>query len=218
MRKYPLIQKFLYLILLSIISFSASASNDLYKLERDLEKMPSGEYELDKEVSSLTWRVNHFGLSNYTARFAQIDATIYLNPSQLHKSKVMAVISPVSITTDYPFKREKDFDHELSYGEKWFNVEKYHTMKFRSTKITITGSNTGKLEGVLSMLGKTKPVTLNVKFNRAIIKHPIHEKPVIGFSATGTLNRSDWGMDNLIPDISDEVEIIIESQFVKKRV
>lgn len=213
MQKY-----FIALLFLLITPMALGTNHPITKIESDLDKMPVGEYELDKATSSLTWKVNHLGLSTYTARFAQIDASLYLHSSSLEKSKVIAVISPLSIVTDYPYRKEKDFDHELSYSEKWFNSKKYNKIKFHSTKIKITGSNTGKMHGILSMLGKKKPITLDVTFNKAFIRHPQYEKPVMGFSARGTIKRSDWGMTHLIPDIGDKIEILIESEFIKKRV
>ena len=213
MKKYIIV----LLAIFNINIASAIAAPEI-KLERDLDKMPAGEYELDKATSSLTWKVSHYGLSKYTARFAQIDASIYLNPVSLERSKIMAAVSPLSVTTDYPYKREKDFDHELAYDQKWFNAKKYNSIKFSSRKIVITGNKTGKLHGTLLMLGKKRPLTLDVTFNKALIKHPVHSKPAMGFSAKATLKRSDWGMDHMIPNIGNDVDIIIEAEFVKKRV
>ena len=173
--------------------------------------------ELDKSTSSVTWKVSHYGLSKYTARFAQIESSLYWDPYSFKKSRMITTVSPILITTDYPYKREKDFDHELSFDEGWFNAKKYDSIKFYSKKIEKTGERTGKIYGTLSMLGKKRPLVLYATSNKGLSKHPVSGKTVMGFSATGTIKRSDWGMVKMPPDIGDEVEIFIEAEFIKKR-
>lgn len=179
-------------------------------------EMPTGEYQLDKENSSVVWKVKRYGLSKYTARFAKIDATLYWNGSDPLKSRVAATVSPVSITTDYPYREEMDFDHELAYSESWFNVKQYDNIRFYSRKLQLIGSNEVKLIGTLEMLGVKKLVELRVRFNAGYREHPAIGKTVMGFSAQGKLHRSEWGMKHLLPGISDEVEIEIEAEFTLK--
>jgi hypothetical protein len=88
-------------------------------------------------------------------------------------------------------------------------------MAFQSKRIEITGKNTAKVHGDLTILGKTHPLTLNVIFNGAYQKKFLTNVPALGFSATATLNRSDWGLTTLIPVVSDKVDIIIEAEFDK---
>ena len=100
-------------------------------------------------------------------------------------------------------------------NEDFFNVEKFPEMTFKSTGVTVTGENTGDVTGDLTLLGVTKPVTLHVTFNKAG-KHPMGDKYAAGFSATGTLRRSDFGMDYGLPMVSDEVELRIEVEGVRE--
>lgn len=178
-----------------------------------VEQMPKGEYELDKGHASLIWKVSHLGLSDYTARFTNFDATITLNPTSPEKSSLVATVDPTSIETDYP--GEKNFDEELINKEQWFNASQYPVIKFESTSIEKTGDNTGIITGDLTFLGVTKPMTLDVTFNKAMEKQPFSGKPTLGFSATGTLERSKWGMDTYVPNIGDKVELLIEVEFAK---
>ena len=71
------------------------------------------------------------------------------------------------------------------------------------------------MHGDLTMLGKTHPLILHVIFNGAYQKKFLTNVPALGFSATATLNRSDWGFTTLIPIVSDKVDIIIEAEFDK---
>ncbi len=70
---------------------------------------------------------------------------------------------------------------------------------------------TAKVLGNLTMLGVTKPLTLDVTFNQKG-QNFMTKAPTVGFSATGVIKRSDWGMNFGVPNISDEVPIVIEAE------
>lgn len=177
--------------------------------------MPAGVYSVDKTHASLLWKVSHAGLSNYTARFKSFDADITFDPADLTKSKVTAKIDPASLETDYVPTAEKDFNKNLITQEQWFNAGKFPQITFTSTKIEVTGDNTGKIHGDLTLLGVTKPVVLDAVFNGAYAVQPFSKKPTLGFSATGSLTRSDFGLDTYVPAIGDKVDIVIEAEFAK---
>lgn len=181
-----------------------------------VNEMPAGTYTLDITHASLIWKVSHLGLSEYTARFTDFDSSIEFNPDSLAKSKVTATIDPASVETDYPYPEKEDFDKKLAEDEKWFNRFKFPSITFKSTGIEMTGEDKGKMSGTLTFLGVSKPVTLNVVFNGAMAVQPFSKKPTLGFSASGWLNRSEWGLSTNLPGIGDEVEILIEAEFAKQ--
>jgi len=176
-------------------------------------EMPSGIYTLDKTHASVTWKVSHMGLSYYTARFTSMDATLNFDAKDPTKSTLKASVDPLSIRTDYPDAAKKDFDGELAKGKDWFNAEAFPEISFVSKKIVMTGKHTGDVTGDLTLLGKTKPLTLHVTFNGAYAKKPMIEAPGIGFSATATLKRSEWGFGTYVPMIGDDVTLLIETEF-----
>lgn len=178
--------------------------------------MPAGVYVADDTHTSVTFKVSHLGLSKYTARFAKVQAELTYDPADPTKSSVTATIDPKSIRTDFPRPEEKDFDKKLSTDPEWLNADKFPAITFTSTRIEKTGDTTGKMYGDLTMLGVSKPVTLDVTFNGAYEKAPFSEVPAMGFSAKGTIKRSDWGFDTYVPNIGDEVEVLIEAEFHKK--
>ena len=180
-----------------------------------LHEMPAGTYQLDPTHASLTWQVKHLGLSNYTARFTGLQATLDFNPKNLSQSTVVATINPASIRTDYPHAATKDFDAILAQGETWFNAGKFPEIKFVSTKLVLQDGHTGRLTGDLTLLGVTKPVTLTVRFNGGLAVAPFSKQPTLGFSASGSLNRADWGLNHLIPLVGDTVQINLEAEFVQ---
>lgn len=179
-----------------------------------IKGMPSGLYEMDRPHASITWKVSHMGLSNYTARFTDFDIDIMFDAQDPVKSRVKATINPTSIETDYPDAETKDFNKELAHNAGWFNGEQFPKISFLSNSVELTGDDAGKIKGNLEFLGVKKTITLDVKFNKAVGNHPFLNKPAIGFSATTTIKRSEFGMTKYIPQIGDNVDVIIEAEFL----
>lgn len=180
----------------------------------DIGAMPSGTYKIDPTHASLVWRVNHMGMSWYTARFTRFDATINFRPEDPTKSTLAVTIDPTSIKTDYPNPEKVDFDKELQ-NDKWLNTAKFPQITFNSTGATKTDATHGTVVGNLSLMGVTKPLTLNVTYNGAFAQQMMTKKPVLGFSATATVKRSDWGFATYVPLIGDDVQVIVEAEFGK---
>ncbi|MGH1403048.1 MAG: YceI family protein [Alphaproteobacteria bacterium] len=178
-------------------------------------EMPAGAYEIDKTHASLVWKVDHLGLSDYVARFTNIDATLDFDPSAPEKSTISVRIDPNSLRTDYPYPEEEDFDEKLSQGKDWMNSGEFPVILFESRSVERTGDKTGVMIGDLTFLGMTKSVSLDVEFNGAFLKKPFSGTPILGFSATGKIKRSEFGMGAYIPNIGDEVTIEIEAEFNK---
>ncbi len=197
-----------------LLSFSTSALAQ--EQMTPYNEMPAGTYSLDKTHASLVWKVSHAGLSNYTARFTDFDANLTFDPNNVENSTLVATINPTSIETDYPNPEKTDFNKELSQGEQWLNAQNFPEITFESTAITKTSENTGTMTGNLTFLGVTKPVTLDVVFNGAMAEQPFSKLPTLGFSATGSIKRSEWGLNTYVPAIGDRVDIAIEAELAKK--
>ena len=178
----------------------------------ETEGVNSGTYNLEKTHASLIWKVSHNGLSNYTARFTDFDAQIMLDAGAPAAASLTARINPLSVRTDHP--SGPDWDQTLRSDEKWFNAENFSEITYRSTGIDMTGDKTGIVNGELTLLGITQQVPLSVSFNGVRNFAWYGERDVIGFSATATLKRSDFGITALLPAIGDEVTIIIEAEFL----
>jgi polyisoprenoid-binding protein YceI len=176
--------------------------------------LPAGTYEIDRAHSSVTWKVNHLGLSNFTARFSRFDAVLEIDPARPEGAKVLMTIEPTSIRTDYPFPESSDFDRDLAEGEDFFNAKKFSRIIFSSTKVERTSTTTARVTGDLTMRGITKPLTIQVALNAAKA-HPMAGVPALGFSAISKLKRSDFGMTFMLPLIGDEVTLLIEAEFLK---
>lgn len=173
--------------------------------------VPSGAYISDAAHTNLLWNIKHFGLSNYYGRFDKIEAKLQLNATDVTKSTLQVNIDPRSVDTNYP-ATPNTFNEEIS-GEKFFNAAKYPDITFQSTTIKLTHGNSALVTGNLTFHGVTKPVTLDVTLNGALPSHPMTKKPAVGFSAKATIKRSDFGVDTLVGPLSDDVNLIIETEF-----
>ena len=180
--------------------------------------LPAGEYTLDRSHASLLFRVNHLGFSMYTARFVKFDATLQFNPKQLQQSKLTVTVDATSLETDFPNPEVVDFNAELT-GGNWLNTAAHPTMQYQSTKVIDIGNNQMQVEGLLTLNGITKPVSLAVTYNGGWLGIPQDPHARAGFSARGQLKRSEFNINAGIPapgttmGVSDDVDIIIEAEF-----
>jgi polyisoprenoid-binding protein YceI len=131
---------------------------------------------------------------------------------------VVATVDTDSLETDYPDPAKLDFNAQLK-GAQWLNVAQFPTMEFRSRRVEVTGANTVRIHGTLTLHGVTRPIVLAAKFNGGYAGHPMDPHARIGFSAQGTLLRSEFGIAYGIPapgttmGVGDDVEIVIEAEF-----
>ncbi len=166
-------------------------------------------YEFDKAHTQIIFAVNHLGFSNSHGKFLGFDGFFEFNRGEPEKSKVEVTIQTESIDMD-----DEKWDKHMK-SDDFFNVEKYPTMVFKSTGIELTGKKTAKITGDLTILETTKPVTLDVIFNKAG-KHAFNNKYIAGFSAKMNLKRSDYGMKYGLPMIGDDVSIMIEVEGIRQ--
>ncbi|WP_299391220.1 YceI family protein [Pelagibius sp.] len=166
-------------------------------------------YTLDSAHADVIFLVDHLGYSATVGRIGDVQGSITFDEAAVENSAVEIVMQAASLDTNHT-KR----DEHLRSAE-FFNVEQFPTITFTSTGIAKTGDNTGTLTGDLTLLGVTKPVTLDVTFNLKS-PHPIYEgKETVGFSARGSLKRTDFGMAAYAPAVGDEVELIIEVEAIE---
>jgi polyisoprenoid-binding protein YceI len=179
---------------------------------------PAGHYVLDKAHGSLIFRVDHLGFSHFTARFKRFDAQLEFDPADLAHSSVTATVDATSIETDYPDPAQLDFNAMLQ-NDKWLDTAKYPQMMFRSAAIELTAPNAMRINGELTLHGVTRPVVLEATYNGGYEGHPLDPHARIGFSAHGTVRRSEFGIAFGIPEpgttmgVSDEVDVTIEAEF-----
>ena len=141
--------------------------------------------------------------SNISGKFTDIDGVIIFNEKKPEQSSVEVTLKTNSIETGIA-----KFNAHLKSAD-FFNVEKFPTATFVSKKVTLIGKNKAKIEGDLTLLGVTKLITLNAIFNKSGI-NPVNQKSSIGFTATASLKRSDFGIKYALPGIADKVDLLVQ--------
>ncbi len=172
--------------------------------------IPPGTYVPDERHSYLSFSYSHLGLSNPQLFFKDFDARLELDGNDMTNSAVNISIDATSIDSSVPA-----LDEDLK-GNQFFDVSNHPEITFKSTAYEETSQDTGRLTGDLSVRGITKPVTLDVKINSAAMNR-MTRKQMIGVSATGTINRSDFGLDALPAIVGDEISLDIQVEFEKAR-
>ena len=182
---------------LSVPAFAADTADS---------QAPAAEsYKFDPNHTNILFHANHFGFSSPSGRFGIKDGTLTLDEQDPAKSKVDVTIDTGSLATGI------DKFNEHLKSPDFLDAGKFPTATFKSDKVEVTGKDTAKVSGELTLHGKTKTVTLDVKLNKEG-DHPMTKKKSVGFSASTTIKRSDFGVDKYVPDVSDEIKIEIESE------
>lgn len=171
--------------------------------EADSSTSPAEHYVFDTAHTQILFFVNHLGFSMSQGEFHDYDGGFTFDRENPENSSIDVSIKTASIDMD----SEKWDDHMRNAD--FFDVENHPEMTFKSTNIEVTGDNTANITGDLTLLGVTKPVTLAVTHNKSG-QHPFNKKMVAGFSATATIQRSEWGMNYGLPGVGDDVEIRLE--------
>lgn len=177
-------------------------------------------FAIDKMHTSLVFMVNHLGYSNVVGWFRDFEGEFSFDPAKPTEAKVRLVIKTESLDTNDGKRADgaRSRDEHLRNPD-FFNVKEFPTMTFVSTKVETADGKTGKLHGNLTLLGQTKPVVLDVTFNK-MAPHPLPAYKGIltaGFSVRGTIKRSDWGMKFAVPALGDEIMLILEVEGAEKK-
>ena len=166
-------------------------------------------YQIDPDHTTVAFSVNHLGFSNISGRFSDFQGQISLDQDNISASTVALNINTTSLTTAHS-KRDEHLG-----SKDFFNSSMFNQITFSSTKITESGEKSVTMIGDLTLLGVTKAVSLDVTFNKQDNNPFIPANYVAGFSAKGTIKRSDFGMDFAVPMIADEVELTIEVEAIR---
>ncbi len=161
-------------------------------------------YHFDPNHTYVLYHIKHFGFSTQTGKW-MAKGTLLLDDKKIQNSKVNVTINVGKIATGLT-----ELDNHLK-GEEFFDVIKFPTATYVSTSVDRTGKERAIIHGNLTLHGVTKPVTLKAKLNKKG-KNPINNKLTLGFAATGTLRRSDFGLTTLLPGVGNEVQLDIEAE------
>ena len=174
----------------------------------DAARVAAGSYEVDARHTQVNWQVNHFGFNDYFGLFGDVTGTLDIDPANLGAAKVDVTIPIASVATS-----SAGLTTHLQSPD-FFDVAKFSTAQFVSTSVAVDGQR-AIIKGDLTMLGVTKPVELETRFEGAGA-NPMSKKATVGFHASTTIKRSEWGMTKYVPMVGDEVKLRISIAFEKK--
>jgi polyisoprenoid-binding protein YceI len=175
----------------------------------DNARAPVETYLLDGAHTAATFTVKHLRISTVRGEFTRTQGTVAIDPADLTRSTVVATIDATSVNT-----REERRDADLKSPD-FFDVAKYPTITFKSTRVEPAGEGKLKVTGDLTLHGVTRPVVLDVAGPTAEIKDPMG-RARRGLSASTTLNRRDFGV-SYGPDaiVSDLVTVTIDAELLR---
>jgi len=193
----------LTLTFVAALSFALAAQAQMTKAPAEVK---AGAYKLDASHSKVTWAVTHFGFSSYVGQFPDADGTLKLDPKDLSTAQLQVTIDTTKVGT-----LNATLDKNLK-APGFLDTVKFPTASFKSTKVTRTGDMTADITGNLTLKDVTKPVTLKAVFNQAGA-NPLDKVYSLGFAATTTIKRSDFGVSAYVPAIGDNVTLTIDVEF-----
>lgn len=181
----------------------------------DPSRVTAGTYALDPLHTLVSWEVDHFGFNDYFGLFGDITGTMTMDPAELEQTtfEIMIPIDKVTVAS------EGLKEHLLRPGKDggapdFFGPEPGMAV-FKSTSVTRLSDRVASVSGMLTMNGKSNPVTLRVEFTGAGT-NPFNKKETVGFHANATIDRSQWGVDYGLGLVGRDVDLKISAAFEKQ--
>nr|WP_315259650.1 YceI family protein [uncultured Duganella sp.] len=164
-------------------------------------------YNLDPTHTFPSFEADHMGLSVWRGKFNKTSGTVNLDRAAKTGSlEVKIDADSIDFGLDAMNKHAKD--------DSMFNVAKFPTISYTSKSFKFDGDKLVGVEGELTLLGVTKPVSLKIDKFKCIM-HPRYKKEVCGADATAEFKRSDFGLNYGLPNFSPEVKLAIQIEAIK---
>jgi polyisoprenoid-binding protein YceI len=169
----------------------------------------AGDYNVEPNHTRVQFTVSHMGFTDWYGDFTSVSGSLSIDPAKIASAKVDITIPVASVSTT-----NAKLDGELKSAD-WFGAASFPTIHFVSTKVVAAGGNKATISGDLTFHGVTKPVVLKAVFNGAGV-NPLDKNYTVGFNATTTIKRSDFGVKMYVPLIGDETTLRMSAAFEKK--
>jgi polyisoprenoid-binding protein YceI len=178
-------------------------------VSRNPGTVPAGTYAVEPTHTRIQFTVSHMGFTDWYGDFTNASGSLRLDPARPQASRVEIEIPVASVSTT-----NATLDGELKSAD-WFDAARFPVMRFVSTRVTRTGPDRALIAGNLTLHGVTRPVSLVASFNGGGM-NPLSKAYTIGFNASTTIRRSDFGVTKYVPLIGDSVSIRISAAFERK--
>lgn len=159
-------------------------------------------FELDSSHSQIVFSYNHLGFSTTYGMFSGFEGVLMLDEDSPANSSVEVRFPVTSMLTGW----ERRFEHFM--GRDFFNAGENDMVSFRSTGVEMRGDAAATVTGDLTVNGVTREIALDAALNK-LGRNPRSGVPWVGFDATATLKRSDFGLGRYAPAVGDEIEVLI---------
>ncbi len=159
-------------------------------------------WKVDKRHSFIHFEVTHLGIFPFPGRFKQHAIDLDYNPDAIASSKVRVRIPVDSVETD------DGLMNEILLGDQFFDENNYPSIEFVSTAVRQTGPTTGEIDGELTIIGNTRPVTMQATFNGQA-NDPFTGRKIIAITASTVFDRTQWGLSAWQPFVGSMITIEI---------
>ena len=170
-------------------------------------------YKIDQSHLAIGFLVRHIGYADTLGMFLEAEGSFVFDEAARSVSDIEVTVEADSVFTNH----DKRDDHLR--GKDFLNADDHEVIRFVGREAKATGDNTGTVTGDLTLLGVTRPMTLDVTLNK-IGPYPFGAGPpyVIGISARGTVKRSEFGMMYAVENgwVGDEVALTIEFEAIRQ--
>ena len=169
----------------------------------------AADYRFDQVHSQVQFQVWHLGFSRSEGEFHDLRGGFRFDADHWERSTCDVRIGVASLDLDDDGWNRKLLERD------WFDAKAHPDMHFRCMRVTVAEGSKARIDGELTLRGVTRPVVLDVTFNRAAT-HKYSLQYVAGFSASTTIKRSDYGMTKLLPEVGDEIDIRLEIEGIRE--
>jgi len=172
-----------------------------------LSAQAADSYTIDPSHTYPHFSISHLGFSTMQGRFDDTSGKVGLDRAAKTGS-VDISIKADSISTGFA-KRDKHLK-----GPDFFNSAEFPIISYKSTAVNFNGDTPASVDGNLTIMGVSKPVTLNISAFHCGT-HPMNKKDICGAAASTQIKRSDFGIKYGLPAIGDDVKLVFEIEAVK---
>lgn len=166
-------------------------------------------YNIDPDHTVVLFKANHLGFSNTYGQFNKVEGTFTVDETKPEKSKIELTIDTASVDSN---SQKRD---EHLRGPDFFNAKQNPKITFKSSKVKKVSDSSWEVEGKLALNGVTKTIT--IPFERFKTGEDPWKNVRTGGEAKFMIKRSDYKMNYMIPQISDEIELVVALEGIKKK-
>ncbi|MEO0912636.1 MAG: YceI family protein [Pseudomonadota bacterium] len=160
-------------------------------------------WTVDKSHTQITFTVDHLGFSDTNGIFREFDAEVSFDPENIEATEVTFTIDASSIDTFWEAR-----DNHVKNAD-FLNTSEHPNITFTSTAVEQTGDDTATVTGDLTILGVTQPVTFDAQLNK-LGPNPFNpDLQVAGFTLTGEIDRTEFGMGFGAPAIGTVIPVTV---------